>query len=37
MLQPGDRILVKGSRGMKMETVCAALRSDDGQLAANHS
>lgn len=29
LLQPGDRLLVKGSRGMQMEKVAAALRGPD--------
>lgn len=35
LLRPGDRVLVKGSRGMKMETIGAALRGDTGPMAVN--
>lgn len=34
LLQPGDRLLVKGSRGMKMEKICAALRERPRQAPA---
>jgi UDP-N-acetylmuramoyl-tripeptide--D-alanyl-D-alanine ligase len=33
-LQCGDRVLVKGSRGMKMEKISSALRAEDVRLAA---
>ena len=36
ILEPGDRILVKGSRGMRMEKVCAALRDWESCLAVGH-
>lgn len=36
-LQCGDRVLVKGSRGMKMEKISAALRTDESGLAAGNS
>jgi len=35
MVQPGDRILVKGSRGMRMEKISKALRSMHFCMAAN--
>jgi UDP-N-acetylmuramoyl-tripeptide--D-alanyl-D-alanine ligase len=36
LLQSGDRLLVKGSRGMQMEKVGAALRGPDNSLAAGN-
>jgi len=36
LLQPGDRLLVKGSRGMQMEKVAAALRAAGDSLAAGN-
>ncbi|MBE0597468.1 MAG: UDP-N-acetylmuramoyl-tripeptide--D-alanyl-D-alanine ligase, partial [Desulfuromonadales bacterium] len=35
-LRAGARVLVKGSRGMKMEKVCTALREMDSPKAVNH-
>ncbi len=34
IIRPGDRILVKGSRGMRMEKICAELRKSDSHRAA---
>lgn len=36
MLQPGDRVLIKGSRGMKMENICTALKEGQAQQAVGH-
>jgi len=36
LLQPGDRLLVKGSRGMQMEKVAAVLRADNDSRAAGN-
>jgi UDP-N-acetylmuramoyl-tripeptide--D-alanyl-D-alanine ligase len=36
LLQTGDRILIKGSRGMKMDKIAAALRDDATQEAVGH-
>ena len=37
LLQPHDRVLVKGSRGMKMEKVSATLKATGHCLAAGNS
>jgi UDP-N-acetylmuramoyl-tripeptide--D-alanyl-D-alanine ligase len=37
ILRPGDRVLIKGSRGMKMEKIGAALRGPSSPLAVNHA
>jgi UDP-N-acetylmuramoyl-tripeptide--D-alanyl-D-alanine ligase len=34
LILPGDRILIKGSRGMRMEKICAELRKSDSHRAA---
>jgi UDP-N-acetylmuramoyl-tripeptide--D-alanyl-D-alanine ligase len=36
LMRPGDRVLVKGSRGMTMEKICEALRSGDGRPSAGN-
>ncbi len=36
IVQPGDRVLIKGSRGMAMEKICAALKAGHPQQAVGH-
>lgn len=36
IVQPGDRVLVKGSRGMSMDKICAALKACHPQQAVGH-
>lgn len=36
LLRPGDRVLVKGSRGMRMERICASLQGVEARQAVGH-